>query len=213
MEEGKMTPNWKRLVVLILLVVLSCSLIPNGATSTTTPTDTPSQKPEFTETSTSSDTPKPIPTETPTKTPKTPTLTATITLTYAPAEGFFELTYIVDANENPNSAIDLDTLEIRDDSPSDVILRISIGSAGAFNIIDYVNGAKGLEMGKVDIALSACRESISSFTDFDTWKVYAGYNICVLTNQDRFVLLTIQSVKDVTSGDNWGSTVRIHYLM
>jgi hypothetical protein len=100
-------------------------------------------------------------------------------------------------------------MEIRDDSTSDLILKLSAGS-DMWNLIDFLHGAKGTDLGKGDFASASCAEAESYFSDYEIWSISAGKNICVRTNRGRMALLTVASVTFPSSRSN---KVRFHYVM
>jgi hypothetical protein len=197
-----------RLAIIVLPVALGCTLATSSLSPTAMPSGTPTHSPVLTATET--ETIEPISTQTPSATATgTKTPTATISPTFEPAEGYFELFTDYDAQSNPDATIDLDTMEIRDDSTSDLILKISIGSE-MWNLVDFLHGAKGTDLGRGDFTLASCEEVESSFTDYEIWSIFVGKNICVRTNRGRMVLLTVAAVTFPSGRSN---KVRFHYVM
>jgi hypothetical protein len=188
-----------RIALVLLPTMLSCSLLggnPPPVTSESTlkiPTNSlpPPTITEF------------QPTETLQTTEEIPAPTSTETLagpspTMPPPQGSFTLTfdYSREVSDNPAASIDLDTMVPGDGPESDLRFLETRGS-GVFYYLYPMHDALGISLGKTSANLEECTNSRDRLTNQVIVNISKGNYLCLLTNQERLILLQIVGTRYV----------------
>jgi len=118
--------------------------------------------------------------------------TATIDYSHT-IERHVYLTYTIDAEDNPKSYLDLDTMEIGNTPQSDLQFSVSRGEI-TIGITDPLNGARSKGMGKGNIKLTDCLVDLNLYSEHSSADTYKGSHICFISNKNQFFLLWIDNI-------------------
>lgn len=124
-------------------------------------------------------------------------------------EGHAMLVYNSHSTEHSEAYLDLDTGDVLNNADADIALIVS-GGTTLFNVLQPTNGAKVRSMGLEEMSLENCRQRIESLSTHNIPEVTAGNHLCVLTNQGRLAILTIDEVVNLAPGV---SSIQVRYVI
>ncbi len=115
-------------------------------------------------------------------------------------EGEATLVYDISNTEHPESYLDLDKGRVFDNTDADIALIVS-GGTNLFNVLQPINGAKKSKLsGKEDMSLDDCKQHLEDLSTGNIPDFPPGKQICILTNQGQFALITIDKVSNPKPG-------------
>lgn len=111
--------------------------------------------------------------------------------------------------ENPESKLDLDEGNIRDNADADIALIVS-GGTGLFNVLQPINGAhKSTLAGKKDMSLGDCKQHLENLATTNIPDFPTGERICILTNRGQLALIEIGKV---TNPDRGVTSIQMNFV-